>query len=82
MEFQEESQEIHYYLLIVVVAILSCSKGFGSVVTKSANVNIVASAHASHSFSDEEKISFVEYINDVLGKVGLQPSLSLSLALS
>jgi len=44
----------------------SASKGFGEVVVKNANVNIVQSAHASHSFSDEEKASFVEYINDTL----------------
>jgi len=46
----------------------NAEKGFGAVITKSANVNVVASAHASHSFSDEEKASFVDYINDVLGK--------------
>jgi hypothetical protein len=42
------------------------SKGFGDVFVKNANVNIVQSAHASHSFSDEEKVSFVEHINQVL----------------
>jgi len=41
---------------------------FGEVVTKNANVNVVASQHAQHSFSDEEKASFVDYINDVLSK--------------
>lgn len=45
---------------------VSADKGFGEVITKSANVNIVASAHAQHSFSDEEKASFTEYINDLL----------------
>lgn len=43
-------------------------KGFGEVVVKNANVNVVASQHAQHSFSDEEKASFVDYINDVLSK--------------
>lgn len=42
--------------------------GFGNVFTKAANVNIVSSQHASHSFSDEEKEGFVEFINDCLGK--------------
>jgi len=45
----------------------SADKGFGEVVTKSANLNVVASATgAQHSFSDEEKASFVDYINDCL----------------
>jgi len=42
--------------------------GFGAVVTKSAQINVVQSAHATHSFSDEEKEGFVEYINDALKK--------------
>jgi len=42
------------------------SKGFGEVFVKNANVNVVASTHATHSFSDEEKAGFVEYINSVL----------------
>jgi len=46
----------------------SSAKGFGNVVVKNANINVVASTHATHSFSDEEKVSFVEYINDVLSK--------------
>ncbi len=33
-----------------------------------ANVKRVSSTHASHSFSDEEKESFVEHINQTLGK--------------
>jgi hypothetical protein len=33
-----------------------------------ANVNVVSGTHATHSFSDEEKASFVDYINDVLAK--------------
>jgi len=46
----------------------SGAKGFGEVFVKNANVNVVQSAHgASHSFSDEEKSGFVEYINDCLG---------------
>jgi len=44
----------------------SNAHGFGAVVTKNANVNVVKSDHASHSFSDEEKASFTDYINDVL----------------
>jgi hypothetical protein len=45
----------------------SSDKGFGEVVVKNANLNVVASATgAQHSFSDEEKASFVEYINDCL----------------
>jgi len=44
----------------------SGAHGFGAVVTKNANVNVVKSDHASHSFSDEEKASFTDYINDVL----------------
>jgi len=44
----------------------SGSKGFGEVVTKNASVNVVASEHATHSFSDEEKASFVDYMNDTL----------------
>jgi hypothetical protein len=43
------------------------SKSFGEVFVKNANVNVVASQHATHSFSDEEKAGFVEYINGVLG---------------
>jgi len=42
--------------------------GFGAVVTKSAQINVVQSQHATHSFSDEEKEGFVEYINDALRK--------------
>lgn len=42
--------------------------GFGNVVTKSAQINVVQSQHATHSFSDEEKEGFVEYINDALAK--------------
>jgi len=42
------------------------SKGFGEVFMKNANVNVVASVHATHSFSDEEKAGFVEHINGVL----------------
>jgi hypothetical protein len=42
------------------------SKAFGEVFVKNANVNVVASAHATHSFSDEEKAGFVEYINGAL----------------
>jgi hypothetical protein len=45
----------------------SSTTGFGAVFTKNANVNVVQSAHASHSFSDEEKEGFVEYINDCIG---------------
>jgi len=44
----------------------SSTKGFGEVVVKNASVNVVASEHATHSFSDEEKASFVDYINDSL----------------
>jgi hypothetical protein len=33
-----------------------------------ANVNVVQTGVATHSFSDEEKASFVDYINDVLSK--------------
>jgi len=44
----------------------SSSKGFGEVIVKNANVNVVSSEHATHSFSDEEKASFVEYMNDIL----------------
>jgi hypothetical protein len=41
-------------------------KGFAAVVSKNANVNVVSTVHATHSFSDEEKASFADYINDVL----------------
>jgi len=45
----------------------SSDKGFGEVMTKNANVNVVASkTGAQHSFSDEEKASFGDYINDCL----------------
>jgi len=44
------------------------SKGFGDVFVKNANVNVVSSTFAQHSFSDEEKGGFVEHINAVLGK--------------
>jgi hypothetical protein len=44
------------------------ANGFGEVFVKNANVNIVTSASAQHSFSDEEKQSFVEHINAVLSK--------------
>jgi len=45
----------------------SGDKGFGEVVTKNAHVNVVTtSTGASHSFSDEEKASFTDYINDSL----------------
>jgi plastin-1 len=37
-------------------------------VVKSANVNKVVSDHAHHSFNEEEKASFVDYMNDVLSK--------------
>jgi len=47
----------------------SGSKGFGDIIVKNANVNVIQSATgASHSFSDEEKVSFVDYINDVLSQ--------------
>lgn len=42
------------------------SASFGQIFVKAAKVNIVTSGHATHSFSDEEKISFVEHINYVL----------------
>jgi hypothetical protein len=45
---------------------VAADKGFGEVVTKNANLNVVASTFAQHSFSDEEKASFVDYINDCL----------------
>jgi len=44
----------------------SSTSGFGNIVTKNANLNVVQSQHASHSFSDEEKEGFVEYINDCI----------------
>jgi len=43
----------------------SSSSGFGNVFTKN-SVNVVASQHAQHSFSDEEKEGFVDYINDCI----------------
>lgn len=48
------------------------SGGFGAVFTKNANVNVIASQHASHSFSDEEKEGFCEYIN---GSLSADPDL-------
>jgi len=42
------------------------SKAFGDVFVKNANVNIIKSEHATHAFSDEEKESFVDHINDTL----------------
>jgi len=44
----------------------SSTSGFGNIVSKNANLNVVQSQHASHSFSDEEKEGFVEYINDCI----------------
>jgi len=45
----------------------SSDKGFGEVVVKNANLNVVSSTTgATHSFSDEEKASFVDYVNDCL----------------
>jgi len=41
--------------------------GFGDVYVKNANVNVVTSKHATHTFSDDEKESFVEHINSCLG---------------
>jgi len=45
----------------------SNAKGFGEVFVKNANLNVVSTGHATHSFSDEERASFVEHINMALG---------------
>jgi hypothetical protein len=44
---------------------VSADSGFANVYKKNA-VNVVQSQHASHSFSDEEKEGFVDYINDCI----------------
>jgi len=45
----------------------SSDKGFGDVIVKNANVNVVSTTTGStHSFSEDEKASFVDYINDTL----------------
>lgn len=65
------SGQIEFNEFLTVMKNLAKGKSsiFGRTVQKQGdiNLNMLKSEHATHSFSDEEKIAFTEYVNDCLG---------------